>query len=66
MTAVGSTDEPATDEQLVVMLRAIGGRDAAADQLGNLELSRLLGWTATETAASLRRSITPKGQAPTQ
>ena len=37
----------------MVMLRAIGARDAAADQLDSPTLSRLLGWTAAETAASL-------------
>ena len=53
MTAVVPTDGPVTDEQLVVMLRMIGERDAAEDQLDSGALSQSLGWTAAATSASL-------------
>ena len=53
MTAVVPTDEVVTDDQLVVMLRVIGDRDAAADQLDSAGLSQSLGWTATKTASLL-------------
>jgi hypothetical protein len=41
------------DDQLVAMLRTIGDRDAAADQLDSATLARRLGWTAARTAEAL-------------
>ncbi len=52
MTLLISNDEPATDDELLAMLRIIGHRDAA-DELDNATLSTSLGWTATRTAALL-------------
>jgi hypothetical protein len=53
MTDGRSVDEPATDDHLVAMLRAIGDRDGVAGPLDNAGLGRCLGWTAARTAASL-------------
>ena len=53
MTSVVPTDEAVTDDQLVVMLRMIGDRDTAAEQLDSVGLGKLLDWTAIKTATSL-------------
>jgi hypothetical protein len=45
--------DPATDDQLVAMLRTIGARDSADEPLDNRSLGRSLGWTAALTADSL-------------
>ena len=46
-------DGARSEEHLVVMLRSIDERDAAAEQLDSAMLGRCLGWTAARTAASL-------------
>jgi len=53
VTAVVPTDGLVSDDQLVVMLRVIGDRDGAEDQLDSAALSKSLGWTAIKTAESL-------------
>jgi hypothetical protein len=44
---------PATDDQLVAMLRTIGEHDGSTEPLDNRSLGRCLGWTAVQTADSL-------------
>ena len=53
MTTPARAADPATDDQLLAMLRTIGARDISAEQLDSRSLSRSLGWTAARTADSL-------------
>ena len=51
MTTPAPSAAPATDDQLVAMLRSIGEPDT--EQLDSRTLCRRLGWTAVQTADSL-------------
>ena len=44
---------PPSDEQLVAMLRTIGDREVAGEQLDSTSLGRCLGWTSLQTSRSL-------------
>lgn len=53
MTRPAPSAEPASDVQLVAMLRAIRDREVSGEQLDSGSLGRCLGWTAVQTAHSL-------------